>query len=121
MFSHMLERTQMPSMSGTIMLYVSSITRILTGSKSYIAAGMSFLYIHYRPRSEGDNALGSIHLSVCLSVLSRLKCMTYDLDFWDGADLDLGWDVIVGQQRAITINIGYGRVITSPRCLSVFL
>ncbi len=36
-----------------------------------------FLYNIYRPRSEGDNALGSVHLSVrpsvSLSVLSRLN------------------------------------------------
>ncbi len=47
---------------------------------------------YYRPRSEGDNALGSVRLSVrpsvclsvCLSVLSRLNRLTYDLDFWYG-------------------------------------
>ncbi len=40
----------------------------------------------YRPRSEGDNALGSVRLFVCLSVrLSVLSCLnrsTYDLDIW---------------------------------------
>ncbi len=42
----------------------------------------------YRPRSEGDNALGSVRPSVrpfvCLSVLSRVNRLTYDLDFWHG-------------------------------------
>ncbi len=38
----------------------------------------------YRPRSEGDNALGSVRPPVRLSVLSRLNRLTYDLDFWHG-------------------------------------
>ena len=39
---------------------------------------------------QGDNALGSVcplvRLCVCLSALSRLKCLTFDLDFWCAAD-----------------------------------
>ncbi len=42
----------------------------------------------YRPRSEGDNALGSVRpsvrLFVCLRALSCLNRFTYDLDFWYG-------------------------------------
>ncbi len=38
---------------------------------------------NYRPRTNGDNALGSVrlsvHLSVCLFALSRLNRLTYDL------------------------------------------
>ncbi len=55
-------------------------------------------FSHYQPRSEGDNALGSVRpsvrLSVCLSVLSLLNRLTYDLDFWYGGRpwLWLGWD-----------------------------
>ncbi len=33
----------------------------------------------YRPRSEGDNALGSVRLSVHLFALSCLNRLTYDL------------------------------------------
>ncbi len=40
----------------------------------------------YGPQSEGDNVLGSVRpsvrLDVRLSVLSRLNCLTYDLDIW---------------------------------------
>ncbi len=47
-----------------------------------------YLKDDYRPRSEGDNALGSVRPSVCpsvrLSVLSRLNRFTCDLDFWHG-------------------------------------
>ena len=37
--------------------------------------------VHYRPRSEGDNVLGRVHLSVHLSDLSWLNRLTYDLDY----------------------------------------
>ena len=40
---------------------------------------------NYRPRSEGDNVIGSVRPSVCLSVcLSELSCLnrlTFDLDY----------------------------------------
>ncbi len=38
----------------------------------------------YRPRSEGDNALGSIHLSVRLFALSRLNRLAYNLHLLQG-------------------------------------
>ncbi len=49
--------------------------------------------LDYRLRREGD-ALGSVRLSVCLSVLSWLNRLTYDLDFWhvDRPWPWLGWD-----------------------------
>ncbi len=48
----------------------------------------------YRPRSEGDNVLGSVRPSVCLSVLSRPNRLTFDLDIWHGGRpwRRLGWD-----------------------------
>ncbi len=36
----------------------------------------------YRPRSEGDNVLGSVRPSVRQCALSRLNRLTYDLDIW---------------------------------------
>ncbi len=36
----------------------------------------------YRPRSEGDNVLGSVRPSLRLFPLSRLNRLTYDLDIW---------------------------------------
>ncbi len=36
-----------------------------------------------------DNALGSICLSMCLSALSLLNRLTFDLDFCMEVDLDL--------------------------------
>ncbi len=42
----------------------------------------------YRPRSEGDNALGTVRpsacLFVCLSEFSWLNCLTFGLDFRHG-------------------------------------
>ncbi len=47
---------------------------------------------YYRPRSEGDNVIGSVRPSVrpfvemcvCLSELSCLNRLTFDLDVWHG-------------------------------------
>ena len=41
-------------------------------------------YYHYRPRSEGDSALGSVRLSIHLFALSRLNHFTYDLHLLHG-------------------------------------
>ena len=37
------------------------------------------LYYFYRPRSEGDNALGSVRLSVCPSVCNALLLEPFDI------------------------------------------
>ena len=57
------------------------------------------LHFYYRPQSKGDNALGSVRLSVHLSVLSRLNRMTYDLDYQSKVDVCVS--VIRGRIRII--------------------
>ena len=47
-----------------------------TCGTSFWAPNGQWLENHYRPWSEGDNALGSVRLSVCLSMLSRLNRLT---------------------------------------------
>ncbi len=63
----------------------------------------SALYCNYRPRSRGDNAFGSIRLSVCLSVcmsvclyvclfeLSCLNRLTYNHRVFISRSIQNGW------------------------------
>ncbi len=56
--------------------------------------------IYYRPRSEGDNALGSVRPSVCLFVLSWLNCLTYKSHYQFKVFVCVS--VISGRMRKIT-------------------
>ena len=57
------------------------------------------IFIDLSTMKLGDNVLGSVCPSVCLSRLSQLNRWTFHLDVWHGLDFDLGQAVIVGQGR----------------------
>ena len=79
----------------------SCIAQILIGIWSNVKCWHCciFVWFYYRPHSltkQGDNALCSICPSICpsvhLSPLSRLNCLTYNLDIWYVNWPWLGWD-----------------------------
>ncbi len=63
---------------------------------------------HYRPRSEGDNVLGSVRPSVCQFVCPTSPAWTVwplTLIFCTRVDLDLGYAGIVGQGRRSKVKV----------------
>ncbi len=64
----------------------------------------------YRPRSEGDNALGSVRLSVRLCALSRLNRLTYNKSHYQ-------FKVFV----CVSVISGHMRIIARMRSIGVLI